>query len=372
MPTTFAKGLAEELLKDAKIAINGTHPWDIIVHNENLYERALKDGSLGLGEGYIEGWWDCERLDQFFERVLEAGLQNKIKKNKRLLFKIILAKILNLQSKSRAFDVGKKHYDLGNNLFKAMLDSRMNYTCGYFKNARTLEEAQLAKLDLVCQKLSLLPGMRLLDIGCGFGALARYAAKNYGVSVVGITVSEQQQRYAIENCAGLPVEIRLQDYRELNEKFDRIASLGMFEHVGTKNYSTYMTIVHRCLADDGLFLLHTIGNNAFFPVDEWIEKYIFTNGVMPTIPLIANAFENLFVMEDWHNFGADYDKTLMAWHRNFIENWEKLKSDYDERFYRTWTYYLLLCAGGFRARTMQLWQIVLSKQGVRGGYQAPR
>jgi cyclopropane-fatty-acyl-phospholipid synthase len=269
--------------------------------------------------------------------------------------------------------VGFKHYDLGNRLFEAMLDSRMNYTCGYWKNAKNLDEAQLHKLELTCQKLLLKPGMRMLDIGCGFGALAKYAAENYGVKVVGVTISKEQRDYAQQNCAGLPVEIRFQDYRDVNEKFDRIASLGMFEHVGHLNYRTYMNVANKCLSDDGIFLLHTIGSKvSSVASDEWISKYIFPNGMLPSIPQIGNAAEGLFVMEDWHNFGADYDKTLMAWYANFNHHWDQLKSYYDERFYRMWKYYLLSCAGLFRARYTQLWQIVFTKQGILGGYQSPR
>jgi cyclopropane-fatty-acyl-phospholipid synthase len=254
-----------------------------------------------------------------------------------------------------------------------MLDSRMNYTCGYWKNAQTLDQAQVAKMDLACQKLLLKPGMRLLDIGCGWGAMAKYAAQHYGVSVVGITISEQQAQYAQKNCQDLPVEIRLQDYRDLHEPFDRIVSLGMLEHVGFHNYRAYMQMANRCLTDNGLFLLHTIGSNqSVVTADPWITRYIFPHGMLPSIAQIGTAIEGLFVMEDWHNFGVDYDKTLMAWQHNFSSAWPKLNSLYDENFYRMWNYYLLLCAGGFRARAMQLWQIVLSKNGLPEGYQAPR
>lgn len=364
---------AFEVLKSAGINLNGTNPWDIQIYNQEFYSRVLKYGSLGLGESYMDQWWDCKRLDQFFERVIGTNIEGKIKSNKWMLLKLAFLKIINLQTKKRAFEVGKKHYDLGNNLFKYMLDKRMNYTCGYWKNASNLDNAQLDKLELTCQKMMLKPGMRVLDIGCGFGALAKYAAENYGVKVVGITISKEQYEYALKNCANLPIEIRIQDYRDTHEKFDRIVSLGMFEHVGQMNYHTYMQIVHQCLNDDGLFLLHTIGNNiSTVSGDEWITKYIFPNGMLPSIAQIGKASEGLFIMEDWHNFGADYDKTLMAWYDNFQRHWDNIKNKYDDRFYRMWRYYLLSCAGTFRARRTQLWQIVFSKQGIMGGYQAPR
>ncbi len=361
------------LLQNAGITINGNQPWDIQIHNPNFFKRVVHEGPLGLGESYMERWWDCVALDDFFHRVIHSELEKKIKINKNLLLNYFLAKIFNFQTKKRALEVGKKHYDLGNTLFQAMLDTRLNYTCGYWKNANDLDQAQLAKLDLVCRKLMLKPGMRMLDIGCGWGALAKYAAVNYGVEVVGVTISQQQVDYARENCAGLPVEIRFQDYRDVNEQFDAIASLGMFEHVGHLNHRTYLEIVRRCLKDEGLFLLHTIGSNlTYFQTNAWTSKYIFPHGGLPSIEQIGRAANGLFVMEDWHNFGADYDKTLLAWYQNFNNNWDKLKNIYDDRFYRMWTYYLLSSAGSFRARDMQLWQIVFSKKGIKSGYHAVR
>jgi len=372
MKTQSAKHFILELLNSANIQVNGTQPADIHVHNEAFYQRALEDGALGLGESYMEGWWDCFRVDEFVNKLLWANLDNRIRKSKRLLFKIALAKLINLQTKKRALIVGEKHYDLGVSLFQNMLDSRMNYTCGYWKTAATLEAAQIAKLELTCQKLLLKPGMRLLDVGCGFGALAKYAAENYGVQVVGVTISKEQYQYAKKNAAHLPVEIRFQDYRDVTETFDRVASLGMFEHVGHLNYHHYMKVIHRCLKEEGIFLLHTIGDNVTEVPNEWITKYIFPHGMLPSITLIGKAIENLFVMEDWHNFGVDYDRTLMAWHHNFQANWPNIKADFNERFYRMWNYYLLSCAGGFRSRGMQLWQIVLTKKGLKEGYLAPR
>jgi cyclopropane-fatty-acyl-phospholipid synthase len=372
MKTSPAKTFIIKLLESAHITVNGNGPNDIRVHNEAFYTRVMREGALGVGESYMDKWWDCDHLDGFFDATLRADIHNQLKGNLFLILKTLLSRFINFQTKKRALEVGKKHYDLSYSLFEKMLDSRMNYTCGYWKNAQTLEDAQIAKLELSCQKLLLKPGMRLLDIGCGFGGMAKYAAEKYGAQVVGITISKQQYDYAKKSCAGLPVDIRFQDYRDLHEKFDRIISLGMFEHVGHKNYLTYMKNVHHCLADDGIFLLHTIGDNITEVPNQWITKYIFPNGMLPSIKLIGKAIENLFTMEDWHNFGADYDKTLMAWHDRFTQHWDELKSDYDERFKRMWDYYLLSCAGGFRSRGMQLWQIVLSKNGLKGGYLAPR
>jgi cyclopropane-fatty-acyl-phospholipid synthase len=364
---------AQQLLSVAGIKINGNNPWDISVHNDKFYQVVLSQITLGLGESYMDGWWDCDKLDGFFSRVIRAQIQNDIKKNWGLVYQVMLARVLNLQSRNRAFQIGEKHYDLGNELFINMLDKRLVYSCAYWQDAQNLDIAQENKLELICRKLGLKPGMKVLDIGCGWGSFGKYAAEKYRVKVVGITVSKEQVELARTLCVGLPVEIRLQDYRDVNEKFDRIVSVGMIEHVGYKNYRIYMEVVRRCLDADGLFLLHTIGGNkSVKSVDPWINKYIFPNGMLPSIQQLSRSVEGLFVVEDWHNFSADYDKTLMAWYANLEKNWDNLKSKYDERFYRMWKYYLLSCAGSFRVRSNQLWQIILSPKGVSGGYKSLR
>jgi cyclopropane-fatty-acyl-phospholipid synthase len=357
----------------AGIEINGSNPWDIQVHNKEFYKRALAKVELGIGESYMDGWWDCAQIDELICKIIRAKLDEKIKRNFSIPYHILLAKIINLQSSQRAFNIGEKHYDLGNDLFQNMLDKRMNYSCAYWKNAGSLDEAQENKLELICRKINLKPGMRVLDIGCGWGAFGKYAAEKYDVTVVGITVSREQVALGKELCKGLPVEFRLQDYRDLNEKFDHIVSVGMIEHVGYKNYRTYCDVANKCLNDKGLFLLHTIGNKVSEKTaDPWMNKYIFPDGMLPSIAQIGKAIENLFIMEDWHNFGGDYDKTLMSWFNNFVNNYDKIENEYSERFYRMWKYYLLFLAGTFRARRNQVWQIVLSKDGVTDGYQSVR
>lgn len=367
------KQTIQHLLQSIDVKINGNNPWDIHVKNENLYSRIIKQGALGFGEAYMDNWWECQQLDVLFTKIIQAKIEKKVSIPISFKLKQIIAKIINLQSKIRANVVAKKHYDLGNDLFAAMLDKNLVYSCGYWKDAQSLEEAQQAKLELICQKLKLSPGMRILDIGCGWGGLAKHMAEKHGAQVVGITISQQQYEYAKINCRHLPVEILLQDYRDINTKFDRVVSVGMFEHVGHLNYKKFMHIVYKALAEDGLFLLHTIGVNKPNPLaNEWISTYIFPNGCLPSPTKIFEITDDLFILEDWHNFGSYYDNTLISWYHNFVNNWDKLKHKYDERFFRMWTYYLLTCAASFRARTNQLWQIVFSKNGVRGGYQAPR
>ncbi|MFA5197654.1 MAG: cyclopropane fatty acyl phospholipid synthase [Patescibacteria group bacterium] len=367
------KQAVRNILNQAGVEINGKRPWDIQIKNENFYPRILAGGSLALGESYMDGWWDCEAVDQFIYKILKSDLDKKVKGTKHLVWYAIKARLLNQQRKSKARVVGEVHYDVGNELYKNMLDKRMIYSCGYWRDANNLDEAQEAKLDLICKKLKLKPGMSVLDIGCGWGGLAKFMAERYQAKVTGITISKRQAELAKEICANHYIKILLEDYRDLKEKFDRVVSVGMFEHVGCKNYNTFMKTVDRCLENDGLFLLHTIGgNNSVYKCDPWFDKYIFPGGMLPSVKQIGKAIEGLFIMEDWHNFGTDYDKTLMAWFNNFNSAWPKLREKYGDKFYQMWKYYLLSLAGGFRARNIQLWQIVFSKAGSQIEYKSVR
>jgi cyclopropane-fatty-acyl-phospholipid synthase len=376
-PTTAFRATAEKLLAGADIIIDGPRPWDIQVHDPRFYRRVFLQGSLGLGESYMDGWWDCEQLDEFICRV--KHLQDRIGKGWTGRWNDLRNRHVNHQTVRRARRVAEVHYDLGNELFEATLGPTMAYTCGYWSDASDLDDAQRRKFRLICRKLGLKEGMRLLEIGCGWGELLRIAAAEFGVSAVGVTNSLEQLPAIRERCRGLPVDIRLGDYRELAlaEEFDAVAIVGMIEHVGYRNYRTLMEIVHRALRPGGLFVLHTIGNNTTNLVAEaWIQKYIFPNGLTPSERQIAAAREGLFITHDMHNFGLDYDPTLMAWLQNFERNWPTLQRDYprsyDDRFYRMWRFYLLSCAGGFRAGGPQLWQFVFSKGPLREIYRSVR
>ncbi|MEE4363516.1 MAG: cyclopropane fatty acyl phospholipid synthase [Desulfotignum sp.] len=373
MKNISSEKLVTDLFAAADVDINGSRPWDIQVKENLFYKRLVAGGSKALGESYMDGWWECRQLDHFFDKILQVRLDQKAKKSFTALWCRTKAFLSTSPGKFRAFEIGRRHYDIGNELFTLMLDKWMNYSCAYWKQADSLDEAQEFKMDLIGRKLQLQPGMRVLDIGCGWGGLAAYMAKKYQVRVVGITVSKEQVALAKERCQGLPVDIRLMDYRDMNESFDRIVSVGMFEHVGAGRYRTFMQVVKRCLTDQGLFLLHTIaGNRSVRWTDPWISTYIFPNSMLPSSRQISTAAENLLVLEDWHSFGPDYDPTLLAWYSNFVENWQHLEPAYDRRFYRMWTYYLLACAGAFRARRNQLWQIVFSNNGVRPAYESVR
>lgn len=359
-----AKKITAKLLSYADIIINGKNNYDIQITDDRFYHAVFSKGELGFGESYMNGWWNCDRVDELVFRILKARLDKRFRHNFSAIALGIETRLFDLQSKRRAFIVGKEHYDIDNRLFQLMLDKTMSYSCAYFTDDESLDIAQERKIELICKKLALEPGMKLLDIGCGWGGLAKYAAINYGVSVTGITVSERQASFAKSLCDKLPVEIILEDYRDIKGKYDRIVSVGMFEHVGYKNYKTFMKVVNSVLKDNGLFLLHTIGGNiSSTSAGAWTQKYIFPNGMLPSIKQIGRSIEDIFVMENWNNIGINYYKTLMCWYDNFTKNWDKIKDRYNNRFYRMWIYYLLSSAGAFKARENQVWQILLSKQG---------
>ncbi|MGH9698406.1 MAG: cyclopropane fatty acyl phospholipid synthase [Candidatus Acidiferrales bacterium] len=357
----------QEILSPADVRVNGSRPWDIVVHNPDFYSRVFRQGSIGLGESYMDGWWDCAQPDEFFTRILEAGIDRRARRNWRVIWLFLKSLIFNRQTKSRAGKVGKEHYDLGNELFESMLDHRMVYTSGHWKNAATLEEAQEAKLDFVCRKLALGPGMKVLDIGCGWGSFAKFAAEKYGARVTGITISREQLELARKLCAGLPVELRLEDYRELHDSFDCVVSLGMFEHVGCKNYGKFFDVARHAVRNAGRLYLSTIGSTrSVRTTDPWIERYIFPNSHLPSLRQIGDAIRGRFIVEELENWAPDYDRTLIAWFHNFEAHWEKLRTKYNERFYRMWKFYLLASAGSFRSRRLQVWQILMSPVGFAG------
>ncbi|MEZ4333750.1 MAG: cyclopropane fatty acyl phospholipid synthase [Myxococcota bacterium] len=362
---------AASLLAECGITLDGPAPTDLQVHDRRFFGRVLAHGSLGLGESYMDGWWDVECLEGFLARLLEARLDARLRTFDDRLMNW-RARVFDLQTPRRALAVARRHYDIGNDLFAAMLGRRLVYSCGYWRDADGLDAAQEAKLDLVCRKLGLRPGMRVLDVGCGWGDALAFAAERYGVSGVGVTLSVEQAEGARARCRRWPIEIRVADYRTLDERFDAVYSIGMFEHVGPRHHREYFEVVRRCLAARGLSLLHTIGTNeAPARQDPWIARYVFPNSAIPAARQVAQALEGLFVVEDWHNFGQDYETTLRAWRDNIERAWRRLP-DYDERFRRMWRYYLGASIAQFHTRRLQLWQLVLSADGIPGGYVAPR
>jgi cyclopropane-fatty-acyl-phospholipid synthase len=362
--------LVSSLLAEAGIAIGGPQPWDITVREERLFARALQERNLGLGEAYMDGWWECQRLDEFFYRVLKSRLEERVRGGWLHLLGYLPGTLLNLQSYSRSRIIAERHYNLDSHLFLSFLDPYNQYSCAYFKGTDDLAQAQQNKLEMICRKVGLRRSDHVLDIGCGWGGFARYAAEHYGCRVTAVNISREQLRYAADFCRGLPVEFLDCDYRDIRGGYDKIVSVGMFEHVGPRNYRRFMEVARTRLSRGGVFLLHTIGSNETRRTcDPWITRYIFPNGMLPSIAQISRAAEGLFVVEDLHNLGPHYDKTLMAWHERFQAAWPALQQRYDERFKRMWEYYLLSSAGAFRARSNVVWQFVLTPVG--GGEPQP-
>ena len=359
-----AAELCRELLATADVVVGGDRPWDIQVHDERMWARVLRDGHLGLGESYVDGWWDAISVDQMITKLTVARLDREFKNSWPLIAYAVKGRLFNLQL-MRPFEVAQKHYDIGNDLYEAMLDRRLAYTCAYWKDADTLDAAQEAKLDLVCRKLGLKPGMRVLELGCGWCSFASFAAERYGVSVVGYNVSKEQVAWGRAKYASLPIELRLEDYHNATGTYDAIVSIGLMEHVGPKNYRSYMELVDRCLAPDGVAFVHTIGSNRTREhTDPWFDRYIFPNAVFPTLGRLCDAMEDIVVPEDVQNIGEHYDPTLMAWWNNFDAAWPRLRDRYGDRFYRMWKYYLLCSAAMFRSRYHQLYQLVMTRQGT--------
>ena len=363
---SLAQATVQDLFASADIQLGGGRPWDIRVRDARFFRAVLAGGTLGFGESYMDGWWDCDALDEMCCRAIRARLEERVSVNLHTGLAFASSFLFNLQTRSRSRFVGKRHYDVGNDLFECMLDPSMQYSCAWFRDTNDLAQAQREKMDLICRKLGLEKGMSLLDIGCGWGGLARHASQHYGCRVVGITVSEEQRRYGAELSRGLPVEIRLQDYREISEQFDRVVSVGMLEHVGPKNYRNYMRKVFETLRPGGVFVCQSIAGNfsSLYP-DPWVARYIFPNSMLPSAAQVSKATENLLILEDVQNLGGDYEKTLKAWESNFRRSWHRFASRYGETFYRMWRFYLLCCAGAFRARNLQLFQFVFSKGGTR-------
>ena len=357
--------VVEEILGQAGVQINGPNPWDIQVKDPRFYPRILRHKNLGLGESYMDGWWECPRLDEFIHRILVARLEKKVAGRPGLWLKLLPALIFNLQTRKGSCTVAERHYNLDQRLFMSFLDPYNQYSGGYFKDTDDLTLAQKRKMELICRKIDLRAEDHLLEIGFGWGGFSRFAAENYRCKVTAVNISREQWRYAQDFCKDLPVRLLLRDYRDIRGQFDKIVSVGMFEHVGQKNYREFMRTVARCLKPGGAFLLQTIGGNeSQVDVDPWIGKYIFPNSMLPSLSQIGKAAEGLLVIEDLHNLGPHYDKTLMAWNRNFQKAWSSLNARNGERFKRMWEYYLLSCAGAFRSRSIQLWQLVFTPYGT--------
>ena len=374
-----ARALCERVLSAADVRVGGERPWDIRVHDDRFYDRVVADGTLGLGESYMDGWWDCDALDEMTARTLRAGGERAVSRNWRTALQALRSRLVNMQDRRRSRRVANRHYDIDDRLYLSFLDPYDQYTCAYFQGVPPgdLVGAQQAKMDLICRKLALRPTDRVLDIGCGWGGLARWMAERHGCRVTGVNIARGQLDCARRRNGDPRVDFVAMDYRDLPAAmpaaFDKVVSVGMAEHVGRRNYRTYFRAVRSVLRPDGLFLLQTCAQDASrSATDPWIDRYIFPGGEVPSPAQLSSGFDGLFVLEDWHAMGSHYDRTLMAWWRRFEDAWPAFRAQYGDRFRRMFRYYMLTCAGAFRARQMQLCQAVLSPDGVPGGYAGVR
>lgn len=371
------KCIVVDLLSRAGVGVDGRQPWDLRVLDDRFYGRVAAQASLGFGDSYVDGWWECPRIDELIHRLLSHDLEAELGTDLGVRLQLLKAKLWNLQAPSRSPAVAA-HYDLGNEFFERVLGKTVMYSCAYWRRAGDLDAAQLAKIELVANKLDVVAGDHVVDLGCGWGALAEHLATTRGCRVTAVTISPAQASYVRRRCAGLPVDVIEADYRDPRVvaagPYDKIACVGMMEHVGRKNYRSFLALCARLVKRDGLCLVHTIGTSVTTDVtDPWIERRIFPGSVLPSVVDVARAAEGQLTLEDWHSLGADYDRTLLAWHDNFAAYAASGELRRGERFERTWRYYLLSFAGCFRTRrTIQLWQMVFSRDGKQGGYASIR
>ncbi len=363
-----------DLLADVGLSINGNQPWDIQIYDEKVYRMILYKGSLGFGVAYMEGLWEAEQLDETFHRLLSADLDRKLKgwARVRLLTEAVRHRIFNLQSQERAFTVAHKHYDIGNDVFEAMLDSTMSYSCAYWEHADNLEQAQQHKLDMICRKLALKPGEHLLEIGCGWGGFAQYAAETIGARVTGVTISQAQHDYAVERMKRLGlddrVEIVMMDYRDIKGQFDAVVSIEMFEAVGESYWGTYFTKLHDVLKKGGKAGLQiiTIADEMFEDYRsraDFIQKYVFPGGMLPSAQKLLEQTQaaGLKAVSSFR-FGGDYAETLKQWGQRFEDAWKEGRiKGFDAHFRKLWLFYLAYCEAGFRTQRTNVVHLELQR-----------
>lgn len=348
---------------------------------KSFFRKVYANPSLGLAESYfLDHAWVCDDLVGLIDRIMKADLLSKLSLVMKL--RLVLKSLPQFfktwvfnKVRSKPYEIGQQHYDKGNSLYKEMLGSDdMTYSCGLWDDADDLKQAHLNNFDRACQNMKLKPGMKVLDVGCGNGSFLKYAAEKYGIEGVGITVSEEQAKFAREFCEDLSIKIMVRDYRELGEEFfgyfDAIASFGMFEHVGPRNHQTYFKMISKYLKPGARFFFHTIANfkKAIF-LDPFIFKWIFPSSYVPTIKQVLNAAKEYFIHIETYDVKAEnYAKTLAVWYKRFKDGWEsKLRHLYYDKvmqgdsFYKMWCYYLASCQALFKVNGKYVLQVVFEK-----------
>ena len=360
--TAITRLLLEPMLARAGVSIGGKESCDIQVADQRFYRVVLTQGSLGLGEAYLRGWWTCNDLEELSYRLIQSGLYKASLLLPLPLVADLVHATFNQQSKEKSLRVAVQHYSLGNDIFLSFLGSYHNYSCGYYLETDDLDEAQRLKLEKGCRLLDLRPGDRVLDVGGGWGEFARYAATHHGCQVTSINIADEQIKFAKEYCKDASVEVRRCDYRDITGRFDKIMVMAMLTHVGYKNYRQFMEIMARCLEPGGMMLIESVGGHKSMKnCEPWINRYIFPGGVLPSLRQIDAAIAGLFSRKVLDEFGSSYVHTLRAWNRNFLQAWPAHQCRYDERVRLMFEYFFQTVAGAFRAGYLLHWHILLQK-----------
>ena len=324
--------LVERVFAASDIAIDGSKPWDIRVTDNRFFRAVVTQGSLGLGEAYMNGWWKCEDLEELAYRLMRSGIYKISLWMPIYLVANIHDAAINQQSKEKSLRVAERHYAMGNDIFLSFLGKYKNYSCGYFSDTDNLDQAQLQKLEKICRLLDLKPGDRVLDVGGGWGEFARYAATKYGCYVTSVNITDEQIKFAVEYCKGTSVDIRKCDYRDITGRYDKIAVIAMLTHVGPKNYRKFMEVADRCLEPGGMMLIESVGGHKSRKnCEAWINRYIFPGGVVPSLKQFDTAMAGRFSRKETDEFGGFYVHTLRAWNRNLMQAWPDHLRKYDER-----------------------------------------
>ena len=348
-------------------------PIRLKILDKSLHWKLLINPDLYLGEGYMNGSIVIENgsLTEFLDIAIKNIGRDPTNKITNILsrFRRVYRYITNFNLIGKSKANVAHHYDISEKFYDLFLDEKRQYSCAYFKNENdTLEVAQNNKIDHIIKKLNLKPNQKILDIGCGWGTLALDIAKKTQCEVVGITLSENQLKYAKQKAKEMnlenQVEFRLADYRQINEKFDRVVSVGMFEHVGRKFYSKYFNKVFNFLNEDGVALIHTIGSvNPPRGSQPWITKYIFPGGYTPSLSEVSLPIEKSgLIISDLEVLRNHYEHTLRHWKERFISKKGQVLDMFDEKFFRMWEFYLVGCEMAFKWSDQVVFQFQLTKK----------